>query len=160
MGFRFAKNGIRSTHTGCFPGLRDHRSSGTFTRNIGFTASAPEGADFDLEMVGISSVDCISIDNPLNLLTSNGAHPIGSPGVPAGVTAANPISISVKIAPPPAPNPSGSSCAAAWDCGSSSQCASVMGGRAGTAGPFASLAACNQWRQTYFAGAFCSAGCN
>jgi len=42
-----------------------------------------------------------------------------------------------------------------WNCGSSSQCASVMGKSVGDAGPFDTLNACNTWRQTYIIGASC-----
>lgn len=42
-----------------------------------------------------------------------------------------------------------------WNC-AGPQCASVMGGYSGTAGPFSSLAACEQWRQTYILSSSCS----
>lgn len=161
VGFTLSKGGKKSRSTGCFPGLRDHRTSGSFIRYVGFAADAPDGASFDLDMVTISSAGCAWIDSPLNLITADGAHPLGSPGVAAGVSAQIPMTISVSISPPPAPVTGGtSSCTAAWDCGTSAQCKSVMGGQSGTAGPFASLAACNQWRQTYFAGGVCSSGCH
>ncbi len=155
-----AKNGKSSTHTGCFPGLRDHRTSGSFTRNLGFSATAPDGASFDLQMAVLSSTNCLYIDQPVLLLTDNGAHALGVAGTTDGVFANNPISIPVTIAPPPSGGTtSGGTCTASWDCGASSQCITAMGTKTGTAGPFASLAACNQWRQSYFAGAVCSAGC-
>lgn len=155
-----AKNGKSSTRTGCFPGLRDHRTSGSFTRKLGFSATAPDGADFDLQTTVLSNTDCSNIEHPVLLLTGNGAHPLGAPGATNGVFAPNPISIPVSIAAAPSggTTPSGT-CTASWDCGTSSQCVSVMGTKTGTAGPFTSLAACNQWRQSYFAGGRCSAGC-
>jgi hypothetical protein len=45
----------------------------------------------------------------------------------------------------PKPPPSGTSYYANWSCGSSSQCASDMGGSAGSKGPFCSLSSCQAW---------------
>ncbi|WP_248342237.1 IPT/TIG domain-containing protein [Anaeromyxobacter paludicola] len=42
-----------------------------------------------------------------------------------------------------------------WTC-SGTQCASVMGGYSGTAGPFADAAACEAWRHTYILTSVCS----
>jgi len=42
-----------------------------------------------------------------------------------------------------------------WYC-TGSQCAAVMGGYSGTAGPFSSSAECEQWRQTYILTSSCS----
>ncbi len=39
-----------------------------------------------------------------------------------------------------------------WSCGSSSQCASVMGASRGTNGPFCSMSDCNAWKQKYIPG--------
>ena len=36
-----------------------------------------------------------------------------------------------------------------WSCGGSSQCASVMGGSVGSAGPFCNSSACSTWCNTY-----------
>jgi hypothetical protein len=44
--------------------------------------------------------------------------------------------------PPP---PGGTSYYANWSCGSSSQCATVMGGSVGSKGPFCSLSSCQAW---------------
>lgn len=46
---------------------------------------------------------------------------------------------------------------ASWNCGSSTQCANVMGHATGSAGPFCTRPACDKWRQTYFVGATCDA---
>jgi hypothetical protein len=43
-----------------------------------------------------------------------------------------------------------------WTCSGQSQCATVMGGYSGTAGPFSSSAACEQWRQTNILTSSCS----
>lgn len=48
-------------------------------------------------------------------------------------------------------------CSVSWTC-SSSQCASVMGGYSGTAGPFSDATACEHWRQTYILSSTCSCG--
>ncbi len=45
----------------------------------------------------------------------------------------------------PASSGGGTSYYANWTCGSSGQCASVMGGSAGSEGPFCSLADCQRW---------------
>ena len=82
-----SKNGKTSGHTGCFPGLHDHRTSGTITSSIGFTVSTPAGASFDLEMVAMSSAGCTSIDNPLGLFTANGTY---ATGVVAGAPVTSP----------------------------------------------------------------------
>ncbi len=51
----------------------------------------------------------------------------------------------------------GTSYYANWSCGGSGQCATIMGGSAGSKGPFCSLTACNNWGQTYIpAGYSCS----
>jgi hypothetical protein len=51
----------------------------------------------------------------------------------------------------------GTSYYANWTCGSSSQCASVMGGSAGTRGPFCALADCQRWGNQFIpAGYSCS----
>ncbi len=42
-----------------------------------------------------------------------------------------------------------------WSCGSSSQCASVMGGTSGSTGPMCTQNDCNSWKSIYFAGASC-----
>ncbi|MBY0476631.1 MAG: hypothetical protein K2Q24_03230 [Chitinophagaceae bacterium] len=39
-----------------------------------------------------------------------------------------------------------------WSCGSSTQCASVMGASRGTNGPFCSISDCNAWKQKYIPG--------
>jgi hypothetical protein len=52
--------------------------------------------------------------------------------------------------------PSTGSWYAHWNCQGQSQCITVNGGNSGTAGPFASQAACDTWRQTYFFGAVCN----
>lgn len=158
MGLTFRKSGRRSGQTGCFPGLSDHRSSGAFTRNVGFSAASPDGASFDVDLVVISSSDCAHIADPLALVTANGATPIGSATLPSGVFANNPVTIPLTVAPP-STTTTGGTCNATWDCGTSTQCAAAMGGKSGTNGPFASLADCNAWRQKYFAGAVCSSGC-
>jgi len=36
-----------------------------------------------------------------------------------------------------------------WSCGSSSQCANIMGGYAGSTGPFCSLSSCQTWGDDY-----------
>jgi len=41
-----------------------------------------------------------------------------------------------------------------WSCGSSSQCASVMGGAAGSSGPFCSLSSCQAWGNYYIPGGY------
>lgn len=102
VGLTLSKNGKPSSHTGCFPGLRDHRTSGSFTRSLGFTANAPDGANFDLQMVVISTAGCTSIDNPPALFTTNGTYA-------AGAVAGARVSIPVTIAPPPSTGSSGSS---------------------------------------------------
>lgn len=48
----------------------------------------------------------------------------------------------------------GTSYYANWSCGSSGQCAVVMGGSAGSAGPFCSATSCNNWGQTYIPGGY------
>ncbi len=48
------------------------------------------------------------------------------------------------------------SCYAKWSCGSSSQCAKVMGGSSGNTGPFPSAGECDAWRRKYIYGATCS----
>jgi hypothetical protein len=48
-------------------------------------------------------------------------------------------------------------CSVSWTC-SGSQCASVMGGYSGTAGPFADAAACEAWRHQYILSSVCSCG--
>lgn len=50
---------------------------------------------------------------------------------------------------------SGGAYYANWYC-TGAQCASVMGGYSGTAGPFSSATACEQWRQTYILTSTCS----
>lgn len=52
---------------------------------------------------------------------------------------------------------SNSACYVSWTC-SSSQCASVMGGYSGSAGPFADDAACEKWRHDYILSSTCSCG--
>ena len=44
-----------------------------------------------------------------------------------------------------------------WTC-SGSQCATVMGGSSGTAGPFSSSPECETWRQTYITSSRCRSG--
>lgn len=42
-----------------------------------------------------------------------------------------------------------------WNCGTSAQCATVMGTSVGSAGPFCTKPPCDIWRQRNFAGATC-----
>ncbi len=49
------------------------------------------------------------------------------------------------------------SCYASWTC-AGPQCASVMGGTSGTAGPFPDASTCEAWRQTYILSSSCSCG--
>ncbi|MBX9782622.1 MAG: hypothetical protein K2X48_04925 [Chitinophagaceae bacterium] len=39
-----------------------------------------------------------------------------------------------------------------WSCGTSTQCASVMGASKGTNGPFCSYNDCNEWKKKYIPG--------
>jgi hypothetical protein len=48
----------------------------------------------------------------------------------------------------------GSSYYANWSCGSSSQCASVMGAYVGTEGPFCSSSSCQAWGNAYIIGGY------
>src|SRR5712691_6614880 len=41
-----------------------------------------------------------------------------------------------------------------WSCGSSSQCASVMGGSSGSAGPFSTKTDCDAWGRKYIPGGY------
>lgn len=43
-----------------------------------------------------------------------------------------------------------------WNCGTSTQCASVMGGTAGSAGPMCDVSDCTAWRGMYISSAICS----
>jgi hypothetical protein len=149
-----SKNGKTSGHTGCFPGLRDHRTSGTFTRSLGFTASAPAGASFDLQMVVISSADCTSIDKPLDLFTTNGTYA-------TGVVAGTPVTVPVTIAPPPTSSSSGSNYFYAnWDCKNQSGCIADMGHNLGSAGPFCTSSACLAWKNAYMRTSTCDPQAN
>lgn len=144
-----SKNGKSSSHTGCFPGLHDHRTSGAFTRSVGFSASAPDGATFDLDMVPVSSTDCSSIDNPSGLLSVSGTY------VPAAV-AGRKVSIPVTIAPPAPPTSSGTTYYyASWNCNNVSGCIAGMGYNTGSAGPFCTAQACAAWVNTYIKSATC-----
>lgn len=144
-----SRNGKTSGHTGCFPGLHDHRTSGTITSSIGFTASAPAGASFDLQMVAISTAGCASIDNPLGLFTANATYA-------SGVVAGTPVTIPVKIAPPPSSSSSGASYYYAnWSCNNQSGCIAGMGHNVGSAGPFCTSSACQAWVNTYIHTATC-----
>lgn len=44
-----------------------------------------------------------------------------------------------------------------WNCGTSAQCAAVMGGTSGSTGLFCTADDCNAWKVKFFAGATCSA---
>jgi hypothetical protein len=44
-----------------------------------------------------------------------------------------------------------------WNCGSSSQCATVFGASTGSAGPFCTAAGCTDWGRTYGGGVTCTA---
>ncbi len=54
-------------------------------------------------------------------------------------------SYSYSFGCPGSPPPGGAGYYANWTCGSSGQCANVMGGAAGSRGPFCSLAGCQAW---------------
>ena len=89
LAFTISRHGNRSSHTGCFPGLNDHVTAGRYSNQIGWKATLPDGADFDLEMAAVASTDCASIDDPAALMTN-----------PTAV-ANNPVTLPVTIAPPP-----------------------------------------------------------
>jgi len=89
LGFRLSSSaGAHSKHTGCFPGVRDMKTSGTITSSIGFSASAAAPTNLNLEVVPISSTDCTSIDNPTALVTS--ATAVANLFVPIPLTIAPP----------------------------------------------------------------------
>ena len=59
--------------------------------------------------------------------------------------------------PTPTPSPSTTYSFANWTCGSSSQCASLMGGATGSTGPFCAVSDCNAWGNKFIpAGYSCS----
>jgi len=82
--------------------------------------------------------------------TDHSPMPTRVPAPTATATAA--ARTSIPTAPPTAAT---SYFYANWNCGTSTQCASVMGTATGSAGPFCSKPPCDKWRQTYFAGATC-----
>lgn len=150
LAFTLSKNGKTSGHTGCFPGVRDHRTSGTIFGNIGFTASAPDGASFDLQVVPISSAGCGSIDNPAGMLNVNGTYA-------SGAQAGQPVKVPVTIAPPPSGGSTGGGTYyyANWNCNNVSGCIAGMGHNTGSAGPFCTQSACTKWTSTYIQSARC-----
>lgn len=149
-----SRNGKTTSHTGCFPGLRDHRTSGSFIRRVGFTASAPAGASFDLQMLPIASADCAAIDNPPAMLSVNGTYA-------AGASAGRTVSIPVTIAPPPSSGGSGATYYYSnWTCNNQSGCIADMGHNTGSAGPFCSAQACAAWNASYIHSATCDTQAN
>ncbi len=88
LAFRLSGTGGHSSHTGCFPGLHDHKTAGTINGSVGFAASEPTGATFGLEVSVVASTDCASIDDPATLITL------------ATAVANNPLTVQVTIAPP------------------------------------------------------------
>ncbi len=88
LAFTLTKSGARSSHTGCFPGLHDHKMAGTISGSIGFAASLPTGATFGVETVLVASTDCASIDDPATLVTL------------ATAVTNTPLTINVSISPP------------------------------------------------------------
>lgn len=84
---------------------------------------------------------------------------VSAPGCPADVTALIAAgSTTLKVSPPlrlPVTwtlGGSGGSVCAYWSCGSSSQCAAVMGAPSGTQCTFEPGQTCQQWCQTYIPG--------
>jgi hypothetical protein len=103
LAFTLAKGGVHSKHTGCFPGIHDNLRVGDIMTAVGFTADAPDGATFDLQLAVLSSPDCTDIDQPTKLVTA------------AGVEAGNPVSVPVTIVPPSTGSGSGSGICPAGD---------------------------------------------
>ena len=95
LGLTVAHGATRSTHTGCFPGIHDMKTSGAISAFFSFSASATAPADLSLDVVPISNVGCASIDDPATLVVSATAV--------AGVF----VTIPMAIAPPPANGGSG-----------------------------------------------------
>ncbi len=88
LALTLSSNGARSSHTGCFPGLHDHKMAGNINGSVGFATSEPTGATFGLEVAVVASTDCASIDDPATLITL------------ATAVANNALTINVSIAPP------------------------------------------------------------
>lgn len=158
MCFGLSKGSQKSKNSGCWGGVNDALTSGSFSQSVGWKAEAPDGATFDVNVTPVASEDCANIDDPENLITANGAYPLGGAGIAPGVTAGPTEIIPVTIAPLPKSDGGGGggTCTVSWDCGTSSQCATVMGGYTGTTGPFDSASECENWRQTQTTFSVCS----
>jgi hypothetical protein len=96
VAFAVVHGTTRSTHLGCFPGLRDMRKTGTITNSVGFSANATVPESLDFELAAISSTNCASIDDPATLITT------------ATAVANDPVTIPLMITPPPSGSGSGS----------------------------------------------------
>lgn len=138
----------------CTRAVRDGLLNGQVLFELAYTQlPADSAAEFTLQVVPVSAAGC---QDPIALLTAGSAGAlIGAPVTIDETLVAGGGGSDGGAPGGGACGPTGD-CYANWTCNGQSQCAAVLGGPAGSQGPFCGAASCQNWANLYNSNTSCS----